>query len=382
MPYKYDLVLKGGEVVDPSQDLRGRRDVGFKDGRVAAVAEEIPSSEASQVSDVAGKMVVPGLIDMHGHFFPGFAPSCIDADSSCLSVGVTTAVDAGTTGWVSFPALREYVIERADTRVLAFIHLSALGQTPLGLQAPDLNHFEYATSERAIRCIEDNRDTVLGLKVRLGPTGTTDENAVPALQMAREIADETDSKVMVHVMESSIPLAQVFEHLRGGDIVTHAFHEDTHNILDAEGEVRPEVREAIGRGVLLDTGNAQRHFSIPVCRAAIQQGVMPHTMGTDRVNPQRPRTVNYDMLDDMSMYIEMGMAFEQVLRAATCNGAAALGRPDLGTLKVGSAGDAAVLEFEDGEFAYEDMLGNEVRMAQRLAHVMTVKDGRRWRPRS
>ena len=379
MTYSYDMVLKGGEVHDPSQDLRAKRDVAFKDGKVAAVAEDISASDAAQTFDVAGKMVTPGLIDMHGHFAHRLLPLGIHPDVGCLPYGVTTALDTGSTGCVNFPAFREYVIERADTRVFALLHISALGIGTLPA-VPDLADCRMAREEDTVRRIEENKDVVRGLKVRLGPTGAGEENSMAALEMGRRIVDQTGTRLMVHVYESHVPLARVVDFLHEGDMMTHCFHADTNNILDAEGEVRPEIREAVSRGVVLDTGNAQEHFSMHLARAAMEQGLYPHTLGTDRVIPQRPGRTNFSVLDNMTMYMEMGLPFEEVIRCVTANGAQGLGRDDLGNLRVGSVGDAAVLEFEEGEFAYEDLLGGEVRAPRRFTPVMTIKDGKRWRP--
>ena len=381
MAFDYDLVLKGGEVVDPAQGLRAVRDVGFKDGRVAAVEADIPPAAAAEVVDVGGKLVAPGLIDLHGHFAHRIYPYRADPDSYCLAVGVTTAVDAGSVGWANFQAFRDYVIGRVDTRMYAFVHLSTLGLTTLTTMGiPDLEDFRWARAEEAIRCIRENRDVVLGVKVRLSPTGTTAANAVPAIEMARRVADETDSKMMVHVMESPLPLDQVFGYLKAGDIATHIFHGDVHNVLDEAGQVRQHVREAQQRGVVFDTAGAMRHCSIPVSRAAVEQGVPPDTISTDRNQP-RPGMVNYDLLEHMSIFLELGVPLEDVIRMVTSNASDAIGREELGTLRPGSIGDAAVLELEEGEFGFEDGLGNSLRASRRFAPVLTVKDGARWRPR-
>ena len=308
MPFDYDLVLEGGVVVDPSQGLHGVRDVGFKDGRVAAVEESIPPGAAAEVVEAAGKLVVPGLIDLHGHFAHRVYPYRAAPDAYCLAIGVTTAVDAGSVGWANFEGFREYVIRRVDTRLYAFVHLSTLGLTTLTTMGiPDLEDFRWARAEETVRCIRENRDLVLGVKVRLSPMGTTTANAVPAMEMARRVADETDSKIMVHVMESPLPLDQVFGYLKPGDVATHIFHEDVHNVLDETGRVRQHVREAQQRGIVFDTAGAMRHCSIPVSRAAVEQGLLPDTISTDRNEP-RPGAVNYDLLEHMTIFLELGSA--------------------------------------------------------------------------
>jgi len=375
---KYDLLLKGGTVVDPSQDLNAKRDIAFTDGKVAALAQNLLSEEASEVIDVDEKLVVPGMIDFHGHFSHRIVAHQADPDATCLPIGVTTAVDAGSTGWMNFPGLRSYVIERVETRLFAFIHLSSIGHTPVFIQIPDLEDFRFAREQETSQCIEENRDLILGIKVRLSPSGTTAENAVPAMEMARRIADETETKIMVHVMESPLPLAQVFDYLKPGDIATHILHGDVYNVLDKEGQISPEVWDAYNRGVIFDTASAMRHFSIPVCKAALDQGLLPHTISTDRVGPRVDRA-NYDLLDHMSIFLELGMKLEDVVKSVTINAASAIGKEDLGTLRVGSAGDAAILEFREGEFRFEDELGNELQTTRRFSPVLTIKNGKLWR---
>ena len=203
-------------------------------------------------------------------------PRDVDPDVVCTASSITTCVDAGSTGWINFRGLRRYVIDQVDTRVFAFVHLSAMGSVVTSvLPIPDMEDFRLAREEETIRCIQENRDVVLGVKVRLTPNGTTAANAVPAMEMARRIADQTRTKIMVHVMESPLPLAQVFSYLNPGDIATHIFHGDTHNVLDAEGKVRSECRDASRSGIVFDTAGAQRHFSLAVERAAVEQGLPP-----------------------------------------------------------------------------------------------------------
>ena len=378
MPVSFDLILKGGEVLDPAQGLRSERDVGFKDGNVAAVADGLPRQEGAEVVDVAGKLVVPGLIDLHGHFnYKMMAPQG-DADATCLPFGVTTAVDAGSTGWIAFPAFRSYVMEKADTRLFAFVHLSGLGTTPLAVRIPDLEDFRFARLEETVRCIEENRDLVLGVKVRLCPNGTGLKNAIPALEMARQIGDQTGCRTMVHVMESPLPLEQVFEYLKPGDIVTHIFHGDVNNVLDEEERVRPEVWKAHESGIVYDTAGAARHLSFPVCHTAMEQGLFPDVISTDGTAARPDRTI-YRLPEHMSILLELGMPLEEVIRAVTCSPASVIGRPDLGSLEVGSVGDVTVLELEGGDFTFEDQLGNQLRSSWRFAPVMTVKGGRQWR---
>jgi dihydroorotase len=382
MALNYDLILKSGEVIDPSQNLRGKRDVGFKGGKVAAVSESLPSEEGAHVIDVSGKMVTPGLIDLHTHFAYNVAPFCVNPDPTYLPLGITTAVDTGTTGWMNFPAFRSLVLERSDANLFAFIHLSSIGtMMPGSIEIPDLADFRFARADEAIRCIKDNRDLVLGVKVRLSPDGTTAEHAVPSLEMARKIADATGSLLMVHVMNSVLPLPQVMEYLKPGDIATHIFQGTQNNILDDKGEIRKGVRAAYDKGVIFDTACFAEHYTMPISKKAIEGGMKPHTLSTDMVGEWPGEEPGYNLLEIMTIYHTLGMSVEEVIQAVTANSAKVIGHQELGSLKPGSVGDAAVLEMEEGSFTYDDGVGNRLDAQRRFSPVITVKEGKKWRLR-
>ena len=400
MPAKYDLLLKGGEVLDPARGPRAVADVAFKDGRVAAVGPDLDIANASKGLDVSGKLVTPGLIDVHGHYFPHVTHMGISADSVCLPNGVTTTMDAGSSGWVHFDAFKEFIIRREKTRLFALINLSSLGmlqqyrdggygpsfsisggpstgvsQEPVG----ELIDLRYAQVEEAVRCIRDNPNVTLGVKVRIDPGVTGVENALPALERGREVADATGSFMMVHVARSPIPIGDILDRLRPGDIVTHAFHGAANNILDDRGRLRSEVLEARSKGILMDVGAASANVDVQVTRAAIAQGFLPDTISSDITKPRPARPVILTLPELMSMFMGMGMSLEQVVTSVTRNGAAAIGlRDEIGTLAPGAVGDAAVLDFEPGEFDYHDAQGGSVQVDSRLKPVATVKDGKLW----
>ena len=196
------------------------------------------------------------------------------------------------------------------------------------------------------------------------------------------MAEAAAAFIMVHVARTPLPLDRVFELLRPGDIVTHCFHSAENNVLDESGQVRPEVLEAKAKGIVLDTGAVRSNFGVDLSRAAIQQGLLPDTLGTDivRTSPRNP--VVYTMSEIMTMFMGLGMSLEQVVAAATDNGAKAIGqRGVLGTLRTGAVGDAAVLRLEEGEYAYDDATSATVRCSRRISPVLTVKDGRIWTPK-
>jgi dihydroorotase len=376
MTIKYNLLLKNGEVIDPGDKRRGRYDIGFTNGVVATVGSNIPVEEAQEAIDVSGKLVTPGLIDTHGHFFYGYQPRFGHPDDFCLPTGVTTAVDAGSAGCAVFPALRDDVMRQCATRLFAFVHLSANGLNKETTNQGELMDMSLINVDRTVRCIRDNPEGVVGLKVRIDDSALKPENALPALELAREAANQAGCRIMVHVSRSPVPLSQILNFLRAGDIVTHPFHGSANGPLDAKGRVRSEVLEARSRGIIFDSGCAKVHLDLNVCRAFLEQGVLPDTISTDGSRLDR----SYTLPEVMSMFLELGMPLEQVVAATTQNAAAAIGRDsELGSLRVGAAGDAAVLELETGDFAFDDRAGNLLKSQRRLAPVLTVKSGRRWR---
>jgi dihydroorotase len=379
MTEMYDLLLKGGTVIDPSQDMQQRCDVAFRNGRVAALAADLPMAAAQEVIDVSRHLVTPGLIDVHGHFFYRVWPGAVDADVACLPAGVTTAVDAGSAGWGNFPALREYIVRPAHTRLYAFVHLCATGLTSLTARVGELHNLAFAQVDQAIQCIAENRQDVLGVKVRIDHRATGEANAIPALTMARQVADATQTQMMVHVSNTPVPLIRIFDFMRPGDIATHILNGHAHGILDGNGRIRPEVQEARARGIILDVGHAGVHFDLNVGRAAVSQNFWPDTLSTDIHTPP-PERVVYDLLGVMSTFLALEMPLSAVIASVTEKAAAAIGKNgEIGTLQVGSAGDAAVLELQEGTFTFVDAAGNPVPAGQRLSALLTVKNGRRWR---
>jgi dihydroorotase len=375
----FDLLLRGGTVVDPGRGIHAPMDVGFAGGRVAAVAPRLDGS-AADVADVSGKLVTPGLIDLHGHFFYRGQPLFVDPDAACLPGGVTTCVDAGSAGWATYAGFRENVIARSQTRVFAFLHLAATGLMSLAAGVGELQDFRFAQEDRA-RDAFARFPELLGLKVRIQHMATGEVNAVPALDMARRIADATGTRLMVHISGSPIPIEAILERLKPGDIATHIFNGYANGILDEKGRVRPAVRDAAKRGIVLDVAHAGVHCDLEVARAAIEQGLPPTTLSTDMVRPLVARRM-YDLTGVMSTFLALGMPLDEVIRAVTDTPARAIGQEEeLGVLAPGASGDAAVLDIEEGEFSFGDSADHEVKAALRFAPLLTVRGGVRWRPR-
>jgi dihydroorotase len=369
-------LLKSGTIIDPCDKLHVKRDIAFSAGLVAAVAENISSDEARETVDAAGKLVTPGLIDIHGHFFYRYQPRFGHPDAFCLPTGVTTAVDAGSAGWSVFAALRDHVIRQCTTRLFAFVHLSSTGLNKESTKQGELMNMSLIHVDETARCIEDNPEDVVGLKVRIDDSALLAENAVPALELARKTADRAGCRIMVHVSRSPVPLATILGFLRSGDIVTHPFHGAANGPLDGNGKIRPEVLEAQRRGIIFDSGCAAVHLDLNVCRTLLDQGLVPDTISTDGSRLEH----SFSLPEVMSMFLELGMPLDQVVDAATYSAAVAIGKNDsLGTLRVGSTGDATVLDLVEGNFTFADRAGNTLQCRQQLLPALTVKGGVRWR---
>ena len=375
--YRYDLLVKGGKVVDPSQGLSAERDVAISGHRVARVAANISASDALHVLKAEGKIVTPGLIDIHTHVYDGVAPLGIPADPNCVAKGVTTAVDAGSSGAHTFPGFRKYVINVVDTRVFALLNISLVGQSTL---SPDnewgeLLDLRYLNPRVAIKTIERNRDVIVGLKVRLSRS-ITGPHDLEALALAREAAEAVNLPIMVHIGDSHSPLKEVLARLKKGDVITHTFHGRERGILDERGRVLPEVGKAVANGVHLDVGHGAGSFSFDVAEKALEQDVLPGTISSDlhQYNVHGPV---FDLATTLSKFLHLGLSLDQVIERATTNPARTFGQMGgLGTLKEGAEADVAVFSLEEGDFEFIDAMGAK-RMGQRkLIPVATVKAGK------
>ena len=372
----YDLVLSGGNLLDPAQGINDElRDIAFKDGKVAAVADHIDPAAAIQTIDASGKLITPGLIDLHGHFYHGGSGTAVHADQTCLGSGVTTGVDAGSAGFLNYGAMRDYVFPAHRTRLLAFLHIGAVGLAANRVLGGALHDMRIIDVDQTVQAIKENPGFVFGVKVRMHHDAVARWNAHEAMARAREAASEAGVHLMVHVSGTPIPLPDVLEHLGPGDISTHAFNGLPDNILDKAGKVRPEVRAAVDRGVIMDVAHAGVHCDVEVVKAAMDQGVIPDTISTD-VHIAPPGRVVYLMNDLVSKFHALGMPLADAVAAGTSRPAEILGLQDsIGSLAVGMEGDAAVWEKRQGRFVWHDMAGHNVDGSVRLDTFATIKGG-------
>ena len=281
-PSRYDLLLRGGRVIDPASKTSAALDVAVRAGRIARVAPSIPPSDAREVIDAAGCLVTPGLIDMHVHVYDGVAPISVPADAHCIAKGVTTVLDGGSSGAHTYPGFERFVIARAETRIYALINISVVGQATFSTENPhgELLDLELVDPKLTAATIAKHRDRILGVKVRLTRNIAGDQD-LEVLGRACAAAREAQVPVMAHIGGSNSPLRRILALLQAGDVITHAFRAGEGGILDERGVVRPEVRDARARGVRLDVGHGANGFSFETADRALQQGVMPDVISSD-----------------------------------------------------------------------------------------------------
>jgi dihydroorotase len=369
---EYDLLLTGGHVIDPKNKIDGRRDVAIKDGRIAAVAAGIPAAKALKTVNVAGLYVTPGLVDLHVHVFAGTGtaytgPSSVRPDDHSFRSGVTTVVDAGSSGWRNFEEFKQLIIDQARTRVLAMLNIVGAGMAG----APEQN-LQDMDPDKAAAMAAKHKDIIVGFKSAhyAGPEWTSVENAVKAGGIA-------GLPVMVDFgqFRPERPFEElVTKKLRPGDIYTHMFLASV-PMLDEKGRLRPYLLEARKRGVLFDVGHGGGSFLFRQAVPAIQQGFLPDSISTD-LHIGSMNGAMTTMLITMSKFINMGMALEDVVGRATWNPARQVKREDLGHLSVGAPADVAVLRVLKGTYGFVDVNGARMQGTQKLEGELTVSSGK------
>lgn len=372
---KLDLVLKGGHVIDPGAGVDGVMDVGFAGGRVAAIA---PALEGAETRDVSGRLVTPGLIDMHTHVYWGGTSLGIDAAEFCRTSAVTTAIDTGSAGPGNFAGFRKHVIEPSPVRILAYLHVSHAGifgfsnKVMVG-ESEDIRLMDPIT---ALEVAQANRDVIVGIKVRLGRHASGIHGMTP-FHYALQVAEEAAMPLMVHIDEPPPSYAEVVSRLRPGDVLTHCFRPFPNSPLAPDGSVRPEVIAARERGVFFDIGHGMGSFGFETARAMLAAGFPPDTISSD-VHALCINGPAFDQVTTLSKFLCLGMPLNEVIRATTTNAAKALSRPDLGSLAPGAAGDAAILSLDRGAFDYVDVRGQRLVGEMKLNVRGVVLNGAWW----
>ena len=370
-----DLLLKGGRVLDPKNSLDSKMDVAVKDGKIYRIAAEIPSSSAKKVLDVSGMLVSPGLINIHTHVYAGSKPGFADGQSSQLPdafaprSGITTVVDAGTTGWRTFPDFKSKVVDPSLTRVLAFINIFETGFSAGSAIEPDLNTLDV---QMTVDAIKKYPEFIVGTRI-----GHYKGKSWIPFDKASEAAKIADKPLFVECHMPEYSLEDQLKRMRSGDIITHSFENVSERmpIVDEQGKLRAFVLEAQNRGVLFDVGHGGVGFWFNQAIPALKQGLLPNSFGTDEHRTSMNAGMK-NMLNVMSKYLTIGMTIPDIIASGSWKPAKSIKREDLGNLSVGSVADIAVLSILNGKYGYVDSGGNRIEGNQKFEAELTVRAGR------
>ncbi len=372
-----DLVLKGGRVVDPAQGFDKVTDIAFADGKVAEIGDNLSGTDTR---DVSGKIVSPGLIDLHTHVYWGGTSLGVAAELLARSGGVTTFIDAGSAGPGNFHGFRAHVIEPSPVRILPYLNLAfpgifAFSKTVMVGEAADMRLLDPRECARVAR---ENKDLVLGIKVRVGKSASGDSGIMP-LDIALDVAEEVGLPIMAHLDAPPPSRHEVVSRLRPGDVLTHCFRPFPNAPVRADGRVREEILAARARGVIFDIGHGGGSFGFGTTKKMLAAGFLPDVISSD-VHVISIEGPAYDLLTTMSKFLCLGLDLPTVIKLSTSNAAAAIKRPDLGTLKVGSVGEATIIEIKSGQFDYADSIGETMMGDKRLLSAGVVLAGKWWHP--
>jgi dihydroorotase len=379
---KFDLVIKGGDVLDPSQTLRGRRDIGIRYGLIEAVEAEIAADRALRVLEAGGKLVTPGLVDLHTHVYPYGSAIGIPADELVAHQGTTTCVSAGDAGANNFAAFRRHIAAQTRTRLYAFVHIANMGLTPFPVA--ELYNIDFAQVDACARCLAENPDMAIGVKVRMSENVIA-RNGTEPLKRAILACEKsgTGAKLMVHIggVETRELMTQILDLMRPGDILTHCYS-GAPNLAGAftnivqDGKLIPAALAAKQRGVIFDIGHGGGSFDYTVAEAAIAQGAPPDTISSD-IHVFSGNTPGMPYLTwVMSKFLGLGYSLEQVVAMATVAPAKVIGRlPKLGTLQTGAPADVSILELIEGPVTFVDTRNNTRAGRAHLKPMQTVTAG-------
>ncbi|SDN10861.1 dihydroorotase [Daejeonella rubra] len=370
-----DILLKGGHVIDAKNKISSKMDVALSKGKILKVAPNIPVTDAKKVVDVSGMYVSPGLIDIHTHVFtgpnPGFGhgSSSVKPDDFTFRAGITTVVDAGTSGYKTFPLFKEQIIDRSRTRVLAFLNAFAPGMVGTAAEQEDMKALEI---EKADETIKKYPDLIAGVKI--GHYSGKDWKPFDA---AASLAHANNRPLFVECHITEFSLEDQLNHMKAGDIITHAYENVSERmpVVDENGKVRPFVLDARKKGILFDVGHGGVGFWFNQAVPSVKQGLAPDTFGTD-MHHNSVNSGMKDMLNLMSKYLNMGMQTEDIIQRASWGAATAIKRPDLGNLSPGSEADIAVIKVLDGKFGFLDAAGFKLEGTKKFQAEMTIRAGK------
>jgi dihydroorotase len=372
---KYDLLIRNGHVIDPKNNRDAKMDIAVKGGKIAKVAVGIAPEQAVKVVDAEGLIVVPGLIDIHTHVFVGGKPETfadgflsVSPDDFTLKAGVTTVVDAGTSGWRNFPVFKEHVIDKSKTRVLAFLNIAGNGMSgsPGEQDVSDMDVYMTAL------VIKKNPDILVGVKI-----GHYEGSDWTPFDRALDAAAQSNTPLFVECHLPQFSLEDQLKKMRPGDIITHSFEkiEERMPVVDEQGKLRSFVIDAQKRGILFDLGHGGAGFWFSVALPAMKEGLAPNSFGSD-LHRFSMNAGMKDMLNIMSKYMAMGLSLREVVERASWNAARSIHQYNLGNLSEDNVADIAVLRVRDGHFGFIDAGGNVIPGTKKLEAELTVRNGK------
>jgi len=380
----YELLLKGGHIIDPKNKVNEKMDIAINQGKIALIAKDISSSFAKKVIDVKGLYVTPGLIDIHVHVFAGTnkeqhymdGPNSLPPDGFTLRAGVTTVVDAGSSGWRSFPLFKKNIIDQSKTRVLAFLNIVGDGMGANEQDSTDMS------PRMAALFAEYYKDDIVGFKV-------AHYNGLQSIPVDSAVMAGKLSNRPVMVDWRGLPSSNLLEnllmkHLRPGDILTHMYHAGKRSptapfykeaLVDQNGKVNQYVFNAQNRGVIFDVGHGGNGFVFSQAMPSLKQGLNPNSISSD-LHVGNMNAGMKDMNNIMSKFLNMGMSLNDVILKSTWNPAQYIQRTELGHLSIGSEADIAVLNLKNGDFGYIDSHGFVLKGTQKLETELTIRAGK------
>ncbi|MCP1834989.1 dihydroorotase [Bradyrhizobium sp. USDA 4518] len=379
---KFDLVIKNGDVIDPSQSLRGKRDIGIRWGIIEAIEDEIPAARAARTIDASGKLVMPGLVDLHCHVYPYGSAIGIPADELVQFQGTTTVVSAGDAGVNNLAALRRFIVAQSRARIYAFVHIANNGLS--AFPVAELYNIDNAQVEACAMALAENPDFLIGVKVRMSENVIFKHGLEPLKRgiQACEMCG-WPARMMVHIggVETRELMSDILDLLRPGDILTHAYSGAPNmsgaftNIVQ-EGKLLPAALAAKQRGVLFDVGHGGGSFDFTVAEVAIPAGCAPDTISSD-IHVFSGNSPGIPFLPNvMSKFLAMGSSLDQVVAMATSAPARIINRtPKVGTLQRGAPGDVAIMDLVEGPVSFVDTRNNKRDGNLLLKPVQTVVNG-------
>lgn len=387
---QYDLVLKGGHVIDTAQCIDGVYDVAIRDGRIVEIITQLPSHQAKETISVENKIICPGLIDLHTHVYEWVVTDSLHADDVGINAGVTTVVDQGDCGSATFLGFKAHVVDKMQTDVRCFPCINMTGTVTPDCSRTALYGPDMVDIEAFVTIASDNPCLVRGLKVH-GESGALSRWGTKVLQLAREAADISNLPLYVHIGElfdvdkANCPepeqvIDKVIPFLKAGDLITHCYSYRPDGLLGKRQNVPECLLEAVKSGVLLDLGHGV-HFSFDIARRMLEQNLRPYTISSDVhgdfTTPHNDNTLDYSLCGIMSKLLGLGFTLEEVIAGVTINPARVLrSEKEIGTLQIGSCADITVLDLVEGNWLFHDSIGEQLVTKQKIVPILVVRAGR------